>query len=102
MNRLAPVAIAGVLVLPGGRAGAAPLPCPAGDATPSIFAVSGAPVLCMSETGDCLGIVALSADEVAILWENQGALRAARVKIGKHLKVATPRKLPGCRSDGDL
>jgi hypothetical protein len=51
---------------------------------------------------DIRGIVALSADEVAILWENQGDLRAARVKIGKKVKVTAPRKFPRCWSEGDL
>jgi hypothetical protein len=56
MNRLAAVAIVGVLLLPcGGRDEAAPRDCPE-DATPSLFAVSGTPVLCMSEKGRCLKI----------------------------------------------
>lgn len=44
---------------------------------------------------DVLGIVALSPDEVAILWDNHD-LRLVRVKIGKQLQVGAQRKLPRC------
>ncbi|HEX3766270.1 MAG TPA: hypothetical protein VHW23_46575, partial [Kofleriaceae bacterium] len=45
---------------------------------------------------DVYGIVALSPDEVAILWDNHD-LRIVRVKIGKQLQVGALRKLPRCR-----
>lgn len=44
---------------------------------------------------DVYGIVALSANEVAILWDNHD-LRVVRVKIGKQLQVGAQRKLPRC------